>query len=70
MGKPRATLPIPVWYAKTLTHIVLARLLPFNRDQVIMSQEDNTTDLTKFQEYFAWAPRAFDESLKEYAAQL
>jgi hypothetical protein len=24
-------------------------LLPFNRDQVIMSQEENTCDLSKFQ---------------------
>jgi hypothetical protein len=45
-------------------------LLPFNRDQVIMSQEDNTCDLTKFKDHFGWEPRVFEASLREYAKTL
>jgi hypothetical protein len=44
--------------------------LPFNRDQVIMSQENNTADLAKFKDDFGWEPREFVETLKTYAAQL
>ncbi len=70
VGHQRWVMPLPVWYAKLLTHIAPARLLPFNRDQVIMSQEDNTTDLTKFLDHFGWSPRPFEASLLEYASQL
>ena len=69
-GKKRWIMPLPAWYAKLLTAIVPASLLPFNRDQVIMSQEDNTCDLTKFTQDFGWEPRGFSESLKMYAGQL
>ena len=48
---------VPAWYAKVLTYVVPPPLLPFNRDQVIMSQEDNSCDLTKFTEDFGWHPR-------------
>src|SRR5438105_3831955 len=48
VGKRRAVMPIPAWYAKLLTRVMPAWMLPFNRDQVIMSQEENTCDLTKF----------------------
>ena len=58
------------WYARTLTHVAPAKLLPFNRDQVVMSQENNTADLAKFEEFFGWEPRGFEETLKEYATQL
>jgi nucleoside-diphosphate-sugar epimerase len=45
-------------------------LFPFNRDQVIMSQEDNTADLTKFRGDFGWEPRGFEETLTTYSSQL
>jgi NADH dehydrogenase len=70
VGKPRATMAVPAWYARTLTHVAPTKLLPFNRDQVVMSQEDNTTDLAKFRESLGWEPRGFEETLKEYATQL
>ena len=70
VGRKRAVLPMPVWKAKLLTHVVPRPLLPFNRDQVIMSQEDNTCDLSKFRADFGWEPRAFEPSLREYAATL
>ena len=70
VGHKRWTMPLPAWYARALTHVVPAPLLPFNRDQVVMSQEDNTADLTKFEQDFGWTPRPFESSLREYAKQL
>ena len=49
---------------------VPASLLPFNRDQVEMSQEDNTADVTKFTTDFGWTPGGFEEQLQEYAGRL
>jgi len=69
-GKRRWVLPIPAWYAAALTHVVPSALLPFNRDQVVMSQEDNTCDLTKFVEDFGWEPSGFAQSLATYAKQV
>jgi NADH dehydrogenase len=69
-GKPRAVLPLPAWYAKALARLVPASLLPFNRDQVVMSQEDNTADLSKFVGDFGWTPRPFRETLDGYAQEI
>jgi len=66
-GKIRLAAPIPAWWANFLTHIVPGKLLPFNRDQVIMSQEDNTADLTDFVKDFGWTPGAFEKDLAGYA---
>jgi len=68
VGKPRWTMPIPVWYAALLTHIVPASLLPFNLDQIQMSQEDNTADMTKFIADFGWQPRGFELTLRDSVA--
>jgi nucleoside-diphosphate-sugar epimerase len=70
VGKRRAVVPIPTWYAKALTHVVPGALLPFNLDQVIMSQEDSAADLTKFEQDFGWKPAGFREALPEYAGAL
>lgn len=70
VGRRRAVLPLPVWKAKLLTHVVPGPLLPFNRDQVIMSQEDNTADLAKFTTDFGWQPQPFAETLQTYARTL
>jgi NADH dehydrogenase len=70
VGKRRRVAALPAWYAKALTRVTPRRLLPFNRDQVIMSQEDNTCDLTKFKADFGWEPRPFEPTLREYAKQL
>ena len=70
VGKRRMVMALPAWYAKALTYALPAAMLPFNRDQVIMSQEDNTADMTKFKDDFGWTPGAFEEQLKEYAKQL
>jgi NADH dehydrogenase len=70
VGRKRWVMAIPVWYAKMLAAIGIGQLAGFNRDQIIMSQEDNTCDLSKFEQDFEWKPRAFEESLKEYAVNM
>jgi NADH dehydrogenase len=70
VGKNRATMAIPVWYAKLIAAIFPQAALPFNRDQVIMSQEDNTCDLTEFTADFGWEPVGFESALGEYAYSL
>jgi hypothetical protein len=64
VGKKRMTLGIPAWYAMGLTKILPARLLPFNRDQVIMSGMDNVGDQEEFGKDFGWKPRGFGETLE------
>ena len=59
-----------MWYAKILTYLLPGRLLPFNHDQVVMSQEDNTTDITKLKDLLGWEPKPFEATLREYAKQL
>jgi NADH dehydrogenase len=70
VGKRRWVMALPVWYAKLLTRVLPRPLLPFNRDQVIMSQEDNSCDLAKFRDDFGWEPRGFSTVLPTYARQL
>ena len=70
VGKRRAVAALPAWYAKAITYVTPSFLLPFNRDQVVMSQEDNTCDLAKLTDDFGWQPRPFRESFREYAKQL
>lgn len=70
VGHKRWVMPIPAWYAKAVTQITPGFLLPFNRDQVIMSQEPNTCDLSKFQDAFGWSPAPFAETLRSYASQI
>jgi len=66
VGHPRVTLAIPAWYAKAITHLVPPALLPFTHDQVLMGQQDNVCDLTKFVNAFGWTPQAFEASLRSY----
>jgi NADH dehydrogenase len=71
VGNRRLVMPIPAWYASLLTRIVPGSLLPFNRDQVLMSQEDNTAaDASRFAAAFGWSPRPFRETLETYARQM
>lgn len=70
VGHERWVAALPAWYAKLITRIVPGALLPFNRDQVIMSQEDNICDLTKFVDAFGWSPRAMEQTLSGYAKAL
>jgi len=69
-GKNRWAMAIPAWYAKLVARIVPGPLLPFNRDQVIMSQEDNICDMGDFERDFGWKPVGFEAALSEYAGSL
>ena len=71
VGRKRATMAVPVWYARALASAPgLRAMLPFNRDQIIMSQEDNTADITKVKDDFGWNPLPFEATLKMYAAKI
>jgi len=64
--KRRLVAPLPAWWAKLLASAGLGALLGFSKDQVIMSQEDNVADTTRFEQDFAWKPRPMRETLREY----
>lgn len=51
--------PVPLWYAKLLTRLVPAALLPFNLSQVQMAAEDNTGDPSAFVRDFGGKLRTF-----------
>jgi NADH dehydrogenase len=70
VGKPRAVAAMPAPVARALATIGVGRLLGFNQDQVIMSQEDNTCDTAKFRDDFGWETRGFEETVREYAREL
>jgi NADH dehydrogenase len=65
-GRRKPVVAIPAWYAKAITRVIPAPLLPFTRDQVVMSQQDNICDLTKFISAFGWIPQAFEKTLRSY----
>jgi nucleoside-diphosphate-sugar epimerase len=70
VGRKRLILPMPVWVAKLQTFLIPQAVLGFNRDQVTMSQEENTCDLSKFRQHFGWEPQPFEPTLQQYADQL
>ncbi len=70
VGKRRWVMAIPAWKAKLLTRIVPGFLLPFNRDQVIMSGEDNVGEVAKFERDFEWRPVGISEAIGGYAKEL
>jgi NADH dehydrogenase len=63
-----ASIPIPI--AKLLVATGIAPVLGFNRDQLIMSQENNTADMTKFIHDFGWTPQPFAPLVTHYAKEL
>ena len=70
VGEKRPNAPFPAWLARVLAAAGLGRALNFNRDQVIMSQEDNVADVTPFRVDFGWKPTPFRTALREYAGGL
>ncbi len=67
VGKRRWVMPIPAWYAKMLIRFLPKDSLPFNLDQVIMSQEDSVGDTSALAKDFGWSPAEFQSTLKSYA---
>jgi NADH dehydrogenase len=70
VGHRRRVAAIPIPVAKFLVATGIAPVLGFNRDQLIMSQEDNTCDLAEFETDFGWKPRAFAPLVMEYGKNL
>lgn len=72
--KWRRPIPIPAWYAGGLSRafafLGMQTLLPFNTDQVLMSQEESTCEIARVREHLGVHPRGFRESLAEYVATL
>ena len=66
----KMTVAIPAWYALLLARLLPGNLLPFNGDQVRMSQEDNIADMAAFQADFGYTPEGFDVALAKYAGAL
>ena len=69
-GKEKLTVGLPAWYAKLITRIAPASWLPFNRDQVIMTQEDVTADTTPAATDLNWHAAALIPAMREYAAEM
>lgn len=69
-GRPRRSAAVPAWAARLMASVAPAALLPFNRDQVIMSQEDNAGDTTEWRADFGATPTPFAAALEGYANRL
>jgi len=65
MNKP--VLPVPVWYANLVAGWAG---VPFNRDQVVMSQEDSVCERAKFEKHFEFEAAPFAATFAEYAGRL
>jgi len=63
----RKPLAVPVWYANLIAG---KPGVPFNRDQVIMSQEDSVCKITKVPEHFGFECAAFEPTFAGYAGQI
>ncbi len=50
--------------------MALLPLVPFNRDQVIMSQEDSVCQIGKVQDDFEFELAHFEPTFADYAAQM
>ena len=63
-NRPRS---VPVWYAKLIAG---KPGVPFNRDQVIMSQEDSVCQIAKVQTDFQIELAPFEETFASYAERI
>lgn len=66
-AKRKWILPIPVWYANLIAN---KPTVPFNRDQVIMSQEDSVCNIEKVQTDFGFELAPFGPTLMNYATSI
>ncbi|MCC6581579.1 MAG: complex I NDUFA9 subunit family protein [Phycisphaeraceae bacterium] len=58
---------VPAWYANLIAGLPG---VPFNRDQVIMSQEDSTCQTAKVEDDFGFKLAAFEPTFAGYAASI
>lgn len=73
-GSSKPAIAIPAWNAKALATFAaaasLGSLLPFNVDQVIMSQEDSTCDTQRVMQHLGLEPTSFQAAVDQYASRL
>jgi len=69
-GYRKPTLGIPRWYAGLLTRVVPARLLPFNKSQIVMAGENSVAEVSEMTRHFDWSPQSFETTVRAYAEQL
>jgi len=71
IGRPKAMpLAVPAWFARLILSVIPEKILPFTRDQLIMSLEGHAGDPGALLADFGWKPRSFRDSLREYAGRL
>ncbi len=63
----RKPLAVPAWYAKAIAGMPG---VPFNRDQVIMSQEDSVCQTAKAEAHFGFELAQLEPALARYADQI
>jgi NADH dehydrogenase len=66
-ARDKRIVAVPAWLARRMAGLPG---VPFNEDQVIMSQEDSTCNIEKLKDHFAFEPVAFEEKFAEYAGQM
>lgn len=73
-GSNKPAIALPAWYAKGVAQGMaaagLGSLLPFNVDQVIMSQEDSTCDTGRVQQHLGLELTSFQTAVDQYASRL
>ena len=66
-ARKKKIVAVPVWCAKLIAGLPL---VPFNADQVIMSQEESTCSTAKVVNDFGITLKSFEETVKEYAGTI
>ncbi len=66
-ARKKPIIAVPAWKAKLLSHLPR---MPFNWDQVVMSQEDSTCGTAKVENDFGITLKPFEETVKEYAGRI
>lgn len=73
-GSRKPAIAIPAWKAKALAQLAaaaaLGSLLPFNVDQVIMSQEDSICDTKRVEQDLGLTLTSFATGVEQYASRL
>ena len=73
-GSRKPAIAIPAWKAKAMATLAaaasLGSLLPFNVDQVIMSQEDSTCDTQRVAQHLGLELTSFQAAVDQYASRL
>ncbi len=66
-ARTKRIVAIPVWYANLIAGLPG---VPFNRDQVVMSQEDSVCNIEKAQDHFGFEMSPFEPTFASYAASM